>query len=111
VRDLVIALGEAFAQHVGVRRVQQLDREAVLGEQVLVLGCEDREIGQPGENHDFQWRLPLRNAQRCDHSRAGERSDQPRDRGFMPRPATSIVRMDRADCPVARAQGSRGLDQ
>ena len=51
--DLMIALGQPVAQHLGVGRVEELDCETVLGEQVLVLGREDREVGQAREHHDL----------------------------------------------------------
>ena len=55
-RDLILALGDAFAHRVRSRRVDELDRQAVLGEQAFVLRGENREIGEAGEYDHLQWR-------------------------------------------------------
>jgi hypothetical protein len=39
--DLMLSLGKAVAKHVGIRRVEHLDRESMLGEQIVMLGRVD----------------------------------------------------------------------
>ena len=76
--DLIIALRQPVTHHVGVRRIGELDVDAGLGKQIFVLGCENREVGQAGEDDDLQRRLG-RCRTHCSHHRgAGEGADPKR---------------------------------
>jgi hypothetical protein len=55
VRDLMIAFGQPVAQHVGVRRVQELDRETVLGEQFLCWAAKIGKLDRPGKTITLSW--------------------------------------------------------